>query len=85
MFRQEEILKNAEKSKGSLKEKEKMLAEDEAENEKEMRIAESLIKEGSERLQKAIQNKNFAEAVSQVPLLMEVIRKLKYLKSTRKK
>ena len=32
MLRQEEILKNAEKSKGSLKEKEKVLAENEKEN-----------------------------------------------------
>ena len=50
MLRQKEILTNAEKSRGSLKEKEKMLAEDETENENEMSVAESLIKEGSGRL-----------------------------------
>ena len=64
MFRQKGILKNAEKSRGSLKEKEKMLVEDEAENENEMNVVELLIKEGSQRIQKAIKDKNFAEAES---------------------
>ena len=46
-----------------------MLAEDEAENEYEINVAESLIQEGSERLQKAIKDKNFAEAGSASALI----------------
>ena len=83
MFRQNEILKNAEKCRGYLKEKEKMLAEDEAENENEMNVAESLIKGGSERLQKAIKDKNFAEAESASALIDGGNKKIDVLKKHR--
>ena len=60
-----------------------MLAEDEADNEKEMRIAESLIKEGSERLQEAIKNKNFGEAESASALIEGGNKKIAELKKNR--
>ena len=63
-----------------LKENGKMLAEDEAENENEMNVAESLIKEGSERLQKAIKDMNFAEAESASALIDRGNKKIEVLR-----
>ena len=60
-----------------------MFAEDEAENENEMHVAESLIKEGSERLQKSIKDKNFAEAESARILIDGGNKKIEVLKKHR--